>query len=223
MPGLDGTGELLRNFAAVLPERLHPVIVPYPVNQVLSYRQLEQYVTARLPVSGRVVLLGESFSGPIALRVAEHLGARLAAVVLVATFVRNPIRWLPAQLRSLIGDWIFRIEPSPALLRFWCAGWDAPAELLEKLHAVLKMPAAEVLAARVREILVEDATQALLRCPAPILYIGGTRDRLVRRSTAAMLRKIRPDLQIAWLDAPHFVLQRQPLAAARLVDRFVPP
>lgn len=223
LPGLDGTGELLHEFAAALPERLNPVIVSYPLDQVLTYRQLEDYVTARLPASGRVVLLGESFSGPIALRVAEHFGERLAAVILVATFVRNPVRWLPGRLRGLVGEWVFRVEPTDALLRFWCAGDDAPAELLEQLRAALRLPAPEVLAGRVRELLVVDATQALLRCPAPILYLGGRHDRLVRRSATAKLQSIRPDLDIVWLEAPHLVLQRQPQAAASIIDHFVRP
>ena len=82
LPGLDGTGEL---FAPLLRriERMHihadePQLIAhalrYPTHDKLDLRQLhhavEHYIAHNLPEDARYVILGESFSGPVAITVA---------------------------------------------------------------------------------------------------------------------------------------------------------
>jgi pimeloyl-ACP methyl ester carboxylesterase len=220
LPGLDGTGELLREFAAALPPELHPMVVTYPAIEKLGYRELEGAVESQFPTEGRCVLIGESFSGPLALRLAARSGSKVSAVALVATFVRSPIPF-PALLKQLPWGWLFRLPVSDGLLRRYLAGPDAPAELLAAIRAACDKVHPEVLARRVREILSVNVTDELHACRVPLLYLGGTRDRLVRPETGKRLRGIRGELLCVELDAPHMVLQRCPVEAARLIEEFI--
>ncbi|MBC7989027.1 MAG: hypothetical protein H7Y19_05525 [Luteimonas sp.] len=70
LPGLDGTGELLDAFAAALAPEFDAQIIPYPRDRMLGYADLTQLVIAAMPRNEPFLLVAESFSGPIALRVA---------------------------------------------------------------------------------------------------------------------------------------------------------
>lgn len=220
LPGMDGTGKLLGDFARALPPHLDARVVSYPAGEVLDYAALEQRVASSLPTDGSFVLLGESFSGPIALRVASRSPAGLVAVILVASFARSP-RTLLRALRFLIRPWLFRVGPPRFVLRRLLLGADAPDATVEELRAALSTVAPAVLASRLREIASVDVTDELRRCPVPLLYVQGRRDRLVPARVGDGLRLLRPDLTIATIDAPHLVLQRAGPSAARVVADFV--
>ena len=60
----------------------------------MGYDELEVLVRAALPTGQRYFLLGESFSGPLAIRIAANPPAGLAGVILCGTFAKNPLPWL---------------------------------------------------------------------------------------------------------------------------------
>ena len=86
LPGLDGTGKLFANFLAVLPPTIEARVIDYPTDEPLTYEQLELRVRAALPSDRPFVLLGESFGGPIAIRIAASPPPGLAGLILCGTF-----------------------------------------------------------------------------------------------------------------------------------------
>jgi hypothetical protein len=70
LPGMDGTGTLFEPFVAALGHEFAVKVVDYPRAEPLGYEQLELFATAALPSEGPLILLGESFSGPIAVALA---------------------------------------------------------------------------------------------------------------------------------------------------------
>jgi pimeloyl-[acyl-carrier protein] methyl ester esterase len=94
LPGLDGTGKLFSEFVNSLGSSVDSRIVAYPKDQPLGYDELEALVMAAIPRNQPFVLLGESFSGPLAIRIAARAPAGLAAVILSASFAKNPFPWL---------------------------------------------------------------------------------------------------------------------------------
>jgi pimeloyl-ACP methyl ester carboxylesterase len=90
LPGLDGTGKLFVEFLNALDLGESANIVPYPANIPLGYDELEPLVRAALPTRGRYVLLGESFSGPLAIRIAARPPPAIIGLILCATFSSNP-------------------------------------------------------------------------------------------------------------------------------------
>jgi pimeloyl-ACP methyl ester carboxylesterase len=91
LPGLDGTGKLFQPFIRELPADWRVIVASYPADARSGYAQLASLTLTMLPPEGRAVLLGESFSGPIAIQLASALGPRVQALVLCCTFARNPV------------------------------------------------------------------------------------------------------------------------------------
>jgi pimeloyl-ACP methyl ester carboxylesterase len=219
LPGMDGTGVLFRPLVDALPPELEPIVVAYPSDEPLSYGELLPLVRRTLPAGDDFIVLGESFSGPLALTVAAENPPGLAGVVLAGSFVTNPIRSLPAWAGVLSRPWLFRLVPT-TLRRWNSLGLRARSEL-RALFAEAQAPVRPaVWALRGREILAVDARSALRDCPVPVLYLAGRQDRIVRAHNLELIRRLRPDVQVLALDAPHLLLQTAPSAAAAAIYAF---
>jgi pimeloyl-ACP methyl ester carboxylesterase len=122
LPGIDGTGELFRPFTEALPPQFIPQVISYPTSGPQSYDDLVHVVNRALPPTKHFVLLGESFGGPLALKVASQSIPNLRAVVLCATFVLNPLpwsfAWVPFAPRSMFTFIVKRNIPSSVLRLF---------------------------------------------------------------------------------------------------------
>jgi pimeloyl-ACP methyl ester carboxylesterase len=90
LPGLDGTGELLNDLRHRLSVHRQVTIIDYPMNRPLDYDQLTTFVGERVP-SERFIILGESFSGPIAIQIAVQEKVRVAGLILASTFAKHPL------------------------------------------------------------------------------------------------------------------------------------
>ncbi|WP_242372005.1 alpha/beta fold hydrolase [Anaeromyxobacter sp. SG26] len=226
LPGIDGSGRLFAPLLAAAPRRIAPVVVSFPPGAPLGYDALVDRVRATLP-PGRFLLVAESFSGPIAIRLAAERPRGLAGLVLAATFLHRPLHPLLHPIRGLVGARLFGL-PMPALLvRHFMTGWDAPDALVREVQAAVGSTAPEVMALRAMEALRVDVRDALLQVDAPILVLSPRRDRLIRTDVGEELLALRPDAEVVEVDAPHMILQRAPHAclahleelAARVVAR----
>src|ERR1700722_12941492 len=90
LPGLDGTGKLFAEFLKALDLGVSASVVSYPPEVPLGYHELEPIVRAALPAHDPFVLLGESFSGPLAIRIAADPPPALKGLILCVTFASNP-------------------------------------------------------------------------------------------------------------------------------------
>lgn len=220
LPGLEGTGRLFSRFFAAADGALELRALSYPPDRLLGYAALEERVARELPPDRPFALLGESFSGPLALRVAARSPPGLVGVVLVTTFHRNPAAPLFRRL-SVLAPAFFRMPLPPHVVRLLLAGPDAPDDLVAEVRSAVAAVEPRVLAARVEEALRVDATEALRACPAPVLFLGGKGDRLLRSALPIEIRALRPDAEIRMLEAPHLVLQCCPAQAMELVAAFL--
>ena len=220
LPGLEGTGRLFARFLAARDGSLELRALAYPPDRFLGYAALEELAAREIPSDRPFALLGESFSGPLALRLAAKAPPGLVAVVLVTTFHRNPAAPLFRRL-SALAPVFFRMPLPPHVVRLLLAGSDAPDDVVGEVRAAVATVEPSVMAARVQEALRVDATDAVRACPAPILFLGGKDDRLLRSALPIEFRALRPDAEIRMLDAPHLVLQRRPEQAMELVTGFL--
>jgi len=219
LPGMDGTGILFEPLIRALPPEISPVVQCYPGDRPLTYEELEPIVLSSLPTSELYIILGESFSGPLALRIAAVRPPGLLGVILSATFVRNPIKFLPRACGRLIRPFVFSYWPPWLRLRARLAGFSAPAlfELVERSHKVVT-PAVQ--AARARAIINVNAEEALSACCVPILYLAGANDRLVPEHNVKRIRTINPRVRVVVLESSHMVLQTAPQEAANVIAQF---
>jgi pimeloyl-ACP methyl ester carboxylesterase len=220
LPGLDGTGELFRPLLAELPDWIHPVVVSYPRDRELGYAELLPLAAGALPTDAPFVILGESFSGPLAAMLAATTPPGLAGVVLCATFVRKPFRTLPAWLGVLCVGPIFRLWPAVLRLRSLPIRGELRGLLPLALAAIRSVRPA-VVASRVRALLKVDVRAQVRALPYPLLYLQALRDTLIRKHNAEEIARIRPDMSLVQIDTRHFLLQLEPQRAAAAIAAFV--
>lgn len=217
---MDGTGRLFAPFVLMLPDWLTPLVVAYPSDPLLDLPALLDVVLAALPDDRQFVLLGESFSGPLAVMAAARNPKGLFGVILCASFIKFPLA-LPLFLRRVISHPVMGIFRGSRLVLQQLLGNEASAELHNLLATTLTAVQPRLLSARARLLIKLDCTDHLLACTVPILAIHATQDRLVPLRNAAMISSVRPDCTIAEIAGPHLILQRQPHKAAEIVSRFV--
>jgi len=219
MPGMDGTGALFSKFKQHLPYATR--IISYPPDEVLSYSQLlERIDVPSVPFA----IVAESFSGPLAIRLAQHYGSQVKALVLVASFVTNPSK-LAFATQMLMS---FAPQPPPFALRWALLDTDGSKDTSDTtsfnasdLISALRTVQPSVLLHRLKEVIAIDVTQPFQSLVIPVLYIAGKQDRIVRLSVAKALKQLRSDLEVHIINAPHLVLQSNPLEAARVISDFL--
>ena len=209
LPGLDGTGLMYRPLVQALGD--HPAqVVAYPPDERLGYDDLEPWLRERLP-DGPFLLVAESFSGPLALRIAAEPPHGLEGLVLVASFARPP-RWFPPWLAELVLRVAFALPPPGWLLRALLLGPGAPQSLVDLLRTALRSVRPAVMAHRVAEVMRVDVTEQLERIRVPVAYLRAASDRVVPPASAAWMLERRPLLHLAVLEGPHLLAQRAPSA-----------
>jgi pimeloyl-ACP methyl ester carboxylesterase len=216
---MDGTGRLFEPLIRHLPPELEPVVVAYPGEKPYGYAELLPLVEAAIPDDGDFVVLGESFSGPLALILAAQHPPRLRGVILCASFAVSPlpasVRWLRRILRHILVHLVpFSLVRHALLGRF-----DSPA-LSQTFEQVIFSVQPAVMAARAQAILAVDVRQELQACHVPILYIRATEDNLISRRSLEQVRQIQPQVIEATVVGPHLVLQAAPEAAATVISEF---
>src|SRR4051812_45795580 len=113
LPGLDGTGLLFRPLVATL-SGIATKVVTYPNDKALSLDEHACWVIRQLP-GDKAVLLVESFSGLVALRVLQEALSRIARVIFVGAFAEPP-RPLLLRLAPVVSRAGPLMRNTPALL-----------------------------------------------------------------------------------------------------------
>lgn len=225
LPGLDGTGRLFDAFAhAWRPKPLE--IIDLPNDRPMNYDELVEHVLPRLPQRGSFALLAESFSGPLAVRIAARRPRGLRGLVFAASFIRAPIPlsglarrmagWLP--LRSMP-----RLTLEAALL-----SRGSPAGLADTIEQTVRSVPTDVLTHRLQSLLGSDERPGMAQLKLPVLCLTARDDRLVSRNAESDLGTIgySGSMTAHRFDAPHMLLQTRPAECAQAIaafTRYLPP
>ena len=219
LPGLDGTGLLFKAFLEALTGSVETQVVTYPVDRPLGYAELEALVRQVLPTDRPYAVLGESFCGPIAIRVAADPPVGMAGLILCVTFARNPHPILSWMKPWTVG---FPVKEVPAWLQgtFMWSGWSANREPRDAQLATGAVDEA-VLRHRIAAVLAVDETSALARVRMPTLVLRASADHVVPRASSEHILRVLPKAQLAEISGPHMLLQMQPTKCAAVVTRFL--
>jgi pimeloyl-ACP methyl ester carboxylesterase len=220
LPGLDGTATLhedfLRQVGVVFEEAS---VVAYPTDQRLGYAELERLIRGRLPADRPFFLLGESFSGPLAIAIAAAPPANLVGLVLSTTFAASAMPML-SPLAPLLSFAPVGAAPA-AVLSWWLFGkWATPA-WTARLQAALDRVSPAVLKHRAACSLRSDAAALLPSISMPVLYLRATHDRLLGRRTGERLVAAIANAELVDIPGPHLLLQAAPRESAAAVRAFV--
>ena len=219
LPGLHGTDDLYADLAHALAPQGRSVAVGYPTDRALSYPELVAYVLAAWPADGDVVLVAESFSGPVALILAARRPCGLRAVVLSATFAHNPSPWL-RPLRRALPFASKRWMPAGLATAFMLGRASTPAwrTTIARLLARISEAVLRARAAAAFDVVVRGLIPTI---DVPILYLRARRDWLIAPRHGAEITALAHDGRLVDIDAPHLVLQVAPRVAAAAIDDFL--
>lgn len=225
LPGLDGGGEWLHEFLAAMAPRFDARALAYPNDPTLDYDALVEWAWPQLPAHEPFALIAESFSGPVAIRLAARRPLQLKALALCASFACAPRPpWSPLGLAALPA-WLLhaaplRQAPLPWVERAVLGRWSDP-QRRERLRATLAALDPAVLRARLGEVARVDARAALGDVAVPTLYLRAAGDRLVSADSWEEIRRVRPQAECVALQGPHFLLQARAKDAAAQIGRWL--
>jgi pimeloyl-ACP methyl ester carboxylesterase len=219
LPGLDGTGRLHTAFHAALAGDIDSKSLAYPKDVPMGYEALVDFVIPQLPREGGYVLLAESFSGPLVIKIASLAPPGLAGLIFCATFAKNPSPWLKL-LKPLARR--VSIKSIPRWVRaplMW--GRVSPKAAPAQVDRAVAGVADEVLQHRLVSVLEADESQRLRTLKLPVLILEAQRDLLLPRRAARLLAQSLPQAKHTMIDGPHLLLQSRPEECAAAVKEFM--
>lgn len=219
LPGMDGTGRLFKSLVSVLTPEVDTIVVSYPADIPLNYDKLEALARRSLPVDRSFILLGESFSGPIAISLTALRFPQQVGLILCSTFAKNP-RPTFSLLKGLIP--MLPIESVPFR---WISGIllgrYSTANLRSARNEAITQVTRPVMQSRLQSVLEVDVSAKLARLDLPILYLRASKDWVVPKTTSIHTLQTNPKVQEVTLRAPHYLLQAIPEEAAKSIRYFM--
>lgn len=215
---MDGTGTLFAPLQAAFDSRVETRVVRYP-DRPGGYEEHCDAVRRALPADRPFVLLGESFSGPVAIEIAAAAPPRMCGMITCASFVTCP--------NPLLSTFHFLATfASPKLVPGFIAqhfllGRFATPGLVAAHENALRQVSARTLAARLRAIAEVDVRAQLQKVRLPALYIRATEDLLVPRRAGDEFLTQAPQTKLAEIVGPHFLLQSNPRESAACIQNFM--
>lgn len=219
LPGLDGSGLLFEPLLRALGGAQPVQILAYPVQLAGDYDTLAAWVRTQLP-DHPFVLLAESFSGPVALRIARRPPHGMQGVVLCATFACSP-RPLLRYLLPLLACLPLQRLPMRLGRLFLTSPWHLPTTYWQRLQAAWSGLTRSVILQRLQAVCDERVVAGAMPLTLPALYLQATADRLLPQQVVSQLFDAMPHMTHVQLAGPHFLLQACPEAAAVAIQRFL--
>lgn len=214
LPGLNGSSALFAPLLAEL-EDIDCQVLELPEHGPQDYPSLADALMEQLGTTP-FVLLGESYSGPLAYQLALRQPTGLRGVIFAASFLSRPNPALALLAHLPMPQ---TLATQPWLLRALCLGKTADEHMLQRVQREIRRLDPRLLRTRL-------ATLAGLQAPTqtlhlPCLHLWPQQDRLVADSTAERLSKACTDIRQVRLDGPHFILQTRPKACANAIVEFI--
>lgn len=219
LPGMDGTGRLFTPFVEYLPKNWNVTVVCYPKIDPLGYEALVREARKAIPTVGNYFILGESFSGPIAISLAKSADNRLLGLILCCTFMRCPSKLLHYS-GAVFTNYPVSMIPFFVIEAMLLGKFRTPV-LSNLVRSAVYSVSDVAYKARLRAIQAVDVSAELASLVFPVLYLRAVHDRLVSEHESKAMRWTMKHMSIAELDGPHCLLQASPCEAAYEVTHFV--
>lgn len=214
---MDGTGKLFSALLSYL-DRDAVKIISLPGSGPQNYERLKEYVKTELP-SGEFILVAESFSGPIAVSLANEGYKGLKALVLVATFLSPPNKLFLRLAQMMPIKVLMRLPLSAVFLRTFMLGRDVSNSEISIFRDVVD---------EVPDNILKQRLQAMCSLSMPresssisSVYIRPILDRLVPSRKILEISRCLKGLEEKTVNGPHFILQANPHECAVIINYMV--
>lgn len=217
LPGLDGTGDLFAPFIQAINGHIATQIISYPPDKALSYNEFERLVLSQLPTNQNFILLGESFSSAIAIKIAAQGLPQLKALILCVGFAKSPIpsaRFLRHALPLFSKIWV-----PTSVLSYFLFGRFATKDRLEALKRSLGKLNNLAFRSRLALMMTLEVTPSLKKIKVPVLYLQASEDALIKPKSAHLIVENCPQTQVVTFSAPHALLQTVPNEAFESIKK----
>ncbi len=222
-PGMDGTGISFDPLRKVLPPNINVKVIQYPVDRCLGFEESVQWAGQQIPSCQEdVVVIAESFSGPVAAALVGSGQLKPKCLILCSTFARSPRPVLLKLLCHLPLEYFMKLPIPRSLFEHVVEGGQASADLFfDMRQKVNARVSARVLAHRLEVISRVDVRPWLPKITVPCCYIQPTADRSVPASCLFDFAELVPDLSVKRLRGPHFILQARPHDCLKIIENFM--
>lgn len=221
LPGMHGDGELFSDFIKALPEDFASTAPAYQNAVCLSYADHLRVVEHSASEYGPFVILGESFSSPIAIQFAATNPPNLKGLVISAGFATSPVRGILRGIAPIFIPVLSYVPVNKIGARVMVPGPVPPNSASARMRAAIAAVEPKVLMHRVQSVLRCNVLEELRKVTVPILYLQARYDRLVNPICLEEMRRVKPDIEVVQLKSSHMLLQQIPQETARLVTDFV--
>lgn len=215
LPGLNGSSKLFAPLLAHLDSTLQVQTLCLPSQGSQDHEHLADRILGKLGDTA-FVLLGESFSGPLAYHLALRQPSGLRGVIFAASFLSRPHPLLALTRYLPLPRWLLR---QSSLLRLFCLNGQASAALIQTLREEIQQLPPSLLRARLQSL--NQLPKPRLQLELPALHLLPKQDRLVTRQAQISLQTYCKQLNQVAVDGPHFLLQAQSQACAQAIQRFI--
>lgn len=207
LPGLHGTEELYGSVRERLPAGIHAEFINLPSSGKQDYHTLCEWLDNELPKGEKRILIAESFSGPLAIRLANMRPDEIVGLVLAASFCDTPLNpgFALLPLRPL-----FMVKPTRKALRHFLIGDDASEANVAELRAVVQSIPSSALSKRVRTILQLMERDNPQLSDLPMLILQASNDNLIPWEAQRKLEACYPEASVHWIESPHLIFQSCP-------------
>lgn len=205
LPGMDGTGKLFRPFVDKLPPEIEANVIPLLQQIDISYEQQAEYVAESIDDAS--VIIAESYSGMVALKLLEYFPEKVAKIVFVASFIGRPsalaklVYWLPPFVLTLAK------KPNPLSLRLLFGRYLNP-QLRTLFYAAIDDVPIDVLVFRLRQIAQLQKPHVALMSTCTCLC--GKQDNLVANQALRDFEEVFGEVKVVYLNGTHFLMQTNP-------------
>ncbi|MCP5477323.1 MAG: alpha/beta hydrolase [Rhodanobacteraceae bacterium] len=216
LPGMDGAARLLGCFAEAMQPFADVQLIDLPDDRALGYDELTDAMQGQLPEGRPFFLLGYSFSGPIAIRLAAEQPNGLVGLILCCTFACTP-----RPLLTQFATWIpLSLVPSrlQATLLF---GLHGDSTIRGAFKQVMTQLNTKVLGHRIAAVSTVDELAKLGCIQAPTLYLRAKGDQLVPVSAGRLIFEKSSNCTLKAIPGPHALLHIRPDEAAREIVLFI--
>lgn len=220
LPGLDGTGLMLKEFSEEISHFYDTEILTYPLDVALSYDELAETIFSQLPQNEDYIILAESYAGPLAIKIASQKPSGLIAIIFAASFAKKPNN-IPYLLTPLINIAPFSSKTLTRMARPITFGRWGNAELDKLTYEAINTVNRNVLIKHVYDIMKVDTIETLKTIDIAMLYILPDSDKLVHQDSAKLMVAANPQISIIDIEGPHFILQSKPSECVNIIDNFI--
>jgi len=229
LPGLHGTAELFDNLLTqlqsqkqILKVNFHTLCVSYPTHISQSYQSLFNWLSEHLTLDNhsgsQSIIIAESFSSPLAIRLADKFPQTIKGIVIAGGFCSSPFHshfsLLPLRL-------LFMMPPPSRIIQYFLTGPHCSTHLMNQILTILKKVSSKNLTERVRSILLL-AEKPLPTIPnTPTLLLQAESDNLISWDTQNILQQHLPHSISHWLPTDHLLLQLSPESSVSHIITFI--